>query len=159
MFFWKYIYCRYGIPVQVTRDNGYEVKAGFPLLMQHLGVPHVQISPYNKHANGVVERGHFTLREALVKACHGRINKWPDLLPEVVFADRITVSKVMKFSPYQLLHATDPILPFNLTEATFMVEGSHSGMTTAELLALCMHQPCNTVSIASFDHGVILNIC
>jgi hypothetical protein len=40
-----------------------------------------------------------------------------------VFADRITISKVTGFSPFQLLHATDPILPFDLTEATFMVEG------------------------------------
>jgi hypothetical protein len=60
-FFWKFIYCRYGIPLQVTTDNGSEVKAGFALLMEKLDVPHVKISPYNKHANGVVERGHFTL--------------------------------------------------------------------------------------------------
>jgi hypothetical protein len=82
------------------------------------------------------------LREALVKACRGRITKWPDFLAETVFADRITVSKVTGYSPYQLLHATDPILPFDLTEATFMVEGFYSGMSTAELLALRARQLC-----------------
>jgi hypothetical protein len=139
-FFWKYIYCRYGVPLQVTTDNGSEVKAGFGELMKRMSVPHVKISPYNKHANGVVERGHFTLREALVKACRGRITHWPDLLAEVVFADRVTVSKVTGFSPYQLLHATDPILPFDLTEATFLVEGFRSRLSTAELLALHARQ-------------------
>ena len=108
--------------------------------MTKMGVPQVRISPYNKHANGVVERGHFTMREALVKACRGKLNQWPDLLYETVFADRITVSKVTGFSPYQLLHATDPILPFDLTEATFLVEGFRAGLTTAELLALRVRQ-------------------
>jgi hypothetical protein len=39
-----------------------------------------------------------------------------------------------------LLHATDPILPFDLTEATFMVEGFRAGLSTAELLALQIRQ-------------------
>jgi hypothetical protein len=86
--------------------------------------------------NGIVERGHFTLCKALVKAWQGRIARWLDLLAKVVFVDRVTVSKVTRFSPYQLLHTTDPILPFDLTEATFLVKGFHCGISTAELLAL-----------------------
>jgi hypothetical protein len=91
--------------------------------MKRLGIPQVTISPYNKHANGVVERGHFTLREAIVKACDGKITRWPSKLAEALFADRVTISSVTGYSPFQLLHATDPILPFDLTEATFLVEG------------------------------------
>jgi transposase InsO family protein len=86
-FFWKSIYCRYSIPLQVTTNNGAEVKAGFAVLIECLGVPPIKISPYNKHANGVVERGHFTLREVLVKAYQGQITQWPDLLAKTVFAD------------------------------------------------------------------------
>lgn len=139
-FFWDYIYCRYGIPLQIVTDNGPEVRKAFKKLTRRLGVPHVRISPYNKHANGVVERGHFTLREALLKSCEGNIRQWPNLLSAAVFADRVTVSKVTGFSPYQLLHATDPIMPFDLFEATFLVDGYHSGMTTSELFALRIRQ-------------------
>jgi transposase InsO family protein len=139
-FFWVYLYCRYGCPLQVTTDNGSEVKAAFEILMKRLGIPQVTISPYNKHANGVVERGHFTLREAIVKACDGVITRWPKKLAAALFADRVTISSVTGYSPFQLLHATDPILPFNLTEATFLVEGFYSGMTTSELLALRIRQ-------------------
>jgi hypothetical protein len=38
--------------------------------------------------------------------------------------------------PFELLHATQPIVPFDLVEAAFFVEGFYSGMTTTELLAL-----------------------
>jgi transposase InsO family protein len=139
-FFWTYIYCRYGCPLQVTTDNGSEVEGAFKLLAARLRIPQIQISPYNKHANGVVERGHFTLREALVKACEGHMSKWPALLPAAVFADRVTTSSVTGYSPFELLHATQPILPFDLVEATFLVEGFYSGMTTTELLALRIRQ-------------------
>jgi hypothetical protein len=139
-FFWTHIYCRYGAPIQVVTDNGPEVQGAFIRLLDRMKIPQVKISPYNHHANGVVERGHFTLREAMVKSCKGKISDWPRKLPEAVFADRVTVSRVTGFSPYQLLHATDPLLPFDLMEATFLVEGYRSGMTTSDLLALRIRQ-------------------
>jgi transposase InsO family protein len=139
-FFWTHIYCRYGCPLQVTTDNGSEVKKAFEILMRRLGIPQIAITAYNKHGNGVVERGHFTLREAIVKACQGKISRWPQMLSAAVFADRVTVSRVTGFSPFQLLHATLPILPFDLAESTFMVEGFHSGMSTSDLLALRIRQ-------------------
>jgi hypothetical protein len=35
-FFWTYIYCRYGCPLQVTTDNRSEVKGAFKLLAARL---------------------------------------------------------------------------------------------------------------------------
>jgi hypothetical protein len=108
--------------------------------MKHLGIPQIFISSYNKHANGVVERGHYTLCEAIVKACQGKIIRWPQMIPAAVFADRVTVSSITGYSPFQLLHSTLPILPFDLAESTFLVDGFHSGMTTSESLALHIRQ-------------------
>ncbi len=65
-----------------------------------------------------------------------QIKNWPDYIDVAVFADRVTTSSVTGFSPYFLLHSVEPLLPFDLAEATFMVEGFHSGMETSELLAL-----------------------
>ncbi|KAF9526248.1 hypothetical protein CPB83DRAFT_748348, partial [Crepidotus variabilis] len=112
----------------------------FQKLTKRLGIPLVKIVPYNHRANGVVERGHFNLRESIVKGCEGNIKNWPLKVPEIVFADRITVSRVTGFSPFQLLHATDPILPLDLAEATFMVEEFRTGMTTSDLLVLRARQ-------------------
>ena len=139
-FFWEEIYCRYGAPLKVVTDNGPEIKKAFEALLKRLGIPQIRITPYNHHANGVVERGHFILREAIVKACKGDFRQWPSKLPEAVFADRVTISRVTGFSPYQLLHATDPLLPLDLVEATFLVENIRAGISTSELLALRMRQ-------------------
>jgi transposase InsO family protein len=139
-FFWEFIYCRYGAPQQVTTDNGAEVKGAFDKLLKRLNIPQIRISPYNHHANGVVERGHFTIREALLKTCKDKITEWPQRLPEIIFADRVTTSRVTGFSPYQLLHATDPLLPLDLAEATFLVEEFRSGISTEELLRLRARQ-------------------
>jgi transposase InsO family protein len=139
-FFWEEIYCRYGAPLKVVTDNGPEIKKAFEALLKRLGIPQIRITPYNHHANGVVERGHFTLREAIVKSCKGDFRQWPSKLAEAVFADRVTISRVTGFSPYQLLHATDPLLPLDLLEATFLVENIRAGISTSELLELRMRQ-------------------
>jgi len=120
------------------------VKDAFEILLKRLGVPQVKITPYNKHANGVVERGHYILREAIVKSCkkdsEGRAKNWHEEVALATFADRVTVSSVTGYSPYFLLHGTNPLLPLDLFEATFLTEGFRSGMSTSELLALRIRQ-------------------
>jgi transposase InsO family protein len=139
-FFWEQIYCRYGAVIQVVTDNGPEVKGAFSILLRRLKVPQVKISPYNSKANGVVERGHYVIREALVKSCKGDIDEWPSKVAMAFFADRIATSTVTGFSAYFLLHGVHPILPFDLTEASFMVHGFTSGMSSSDLLALRIRQ-------------------
>jgi len=139
-FFWEQIYCRYGAVMQVVTDNGPEVKGAFEILLRRLKIPQVRISPYNSKANGVVERGHFTIREAIVKSCEGNIEAWPHKVPLAFFADRIATSSVTGFSAFYLLHGVHPVLPFDLTEASFMVNGFTQNMTTSDLLALRIRQ-------------------
>lgn len=139
-FFWEQIICRYGAVHQVVTDNGSETKGAFEILVERYGIQHVRISPYNSKANGVVERGHFILREALIKACEGKINRWPELLPLALFADRISIRRATGFSPYYLLHGTHPALPMDLREATFMVQGFQHDMSPEDLLHLRIRQ-------------------
>jgi hypothetical protein len=139
-FFWEQIYCRYGTVMQVVTDNGPEVKGAFEILLRRLEIPLVRISPYNSKANGVVERGHFIIREAIVKACKGDIENWPTKVAMAFFADRISTSTVTGFSAYYLLHGVHPILPFDLSEASFMVNGFTTNMSSSDLLALRIRQ-------------------
>ncbi|KAF8811778.1 hypothetical protein BYT27DRAFT_7069841, partial [Phlegmacium glaucopus] len=53
-----------------------------------------------------------------------------------LFADKCITRRSTGRSPFYLLYGVKPVLPFDLTEATFMVEGFQKGMTTEELLAL-----------------------
>ena len=139
-FFWEEIMCRYGVIAQIVTDNGSEVKGAFEKLMKRYSIPHIRISPYNSKANGVVERGHFIIREAIIKSCNGDINLWPTKVHHAFFADKVITCCSTGFSPFYLLHGLDPILPFDLFEATHLVEGFHSGMSSQELLALCIRQ-------------------
>jgi transposase InsO family protein len=103
-FLWEEIICRYGAIGMVVMDNGPEVQKAFEHLMEKYGIPQVKISPYNSRANGVVERGHYIIREALIKACKGKINRWPNLVHHAFFADKIMPSKATGFSPFYLLY-------------------------------------------------------
>ena len=133
-FFLRNIILRYGMLHEVITDNGPSYQREFTEFLARYGIKHVKISPYNSQANGMVERGHFNIREALVKLCKGKLQKWPQLLPAVLFADRITVRKVTGYSPYYLLHGTHPLMPGDLADATFLVTDFKPGMTPVELL-------------------------
>ena len=139
-FFWEEIICRYGHIAEIVTDNGSEFAGACEELMKRYGIHQIRISPWNKHANGVVEQGHFVIREAILKDCNGRIGQWPDKVPHAIFADKITTRRSTGFSPYYLLYGTDPVLPFDLTEATFMISGYRAGLSSTELLALRIRQ-------------------
>jgi hypothetical protein len=139
-FFWEEIICRYGAIGEVVTDNGPELKGAFEELLRRYGIPHIRISAYNSKANGVVERGHFVIREAILKSCNGNVNQWPSKVHHAFFADKCITRRSTGFSPFYLLHGVDPVLPFDLTEATFMVQGFRSGMSTVELQALRIRQ-------------------
>ena len=108
--------------------------------MNKYHVPHIKISAYNSKANGVVERGHFIIREAILKSCEGNTQKWPDYVSHAFFANNVTTRRQTGYSPYFLLHGVDPVLPFDLTEASFLVQGFKANLSTTELLALRIRQ-------------------
>lgn len=139
-FFWEEILCRYGAVGQVITDNGSEVKGAFTQLMDRYGIPQISISAYNSKANGVMECGHFTIREALLKVCKESVSQWPDHVAHTFFADKVTVRRATGFSPYNLMFGTDPVLPLDLTESTFLVDSFQHGMSTADLLAAQIRQ-------------------
>ncbi|KAF9802742.1 hypothetical protein IEO21_09832 [Rhodonia placenta] len=139
-FFFEQILCRYGAVGEVVTDNGGEFKKAFQELMRRYHLPQIRISSYNSKANGVVERGHFILRESIIKACQGKWEKWPNQVHHAFFTDRITVSHATGYSPYYLLYGVHPVLPFDLLETSFMIENFRAGMSTSDLLALRIRQ-------------------
>ena len=133
-FFYHQIILRYGNVLEVVTDNGPSFQKEFRQLLEGYGIKQITISPYNSQANGVVERGHYNIREALVKLCKHDISKWPQMVAAACFTDRITIRRATGFSPFFLLHGVHPFLPCDLTDATFMVTNFRPGMTDEELL-------------------------
>ena len=66
--------------------------------------------------------------------------EWPSRLHLAAFADRVTVSKVTGFSAYYLLDGVHPVLPLDLADTTFLVDGFKSGLSSTELLVLRIRQ-------------------
>ena len=133
-FFLERIILRYGMVQEVVTDNGPSFKKDFQKLLKNYGIHQIKISPYNSQANGVVERGHYNIREALVKLCKDDLSQWPSMVSTVCYADQITIRRATGFSPFFLLHGVHPTMPCDLADATFMIAGFRPGMTDEELL-------------------------
>ncbi|KAJ8453582.1 hypothetical protein ONZ45_g19657 [Pleurotus djamor] len=135
MFIFQEILCRWGAVEEIVTDNGTPFIKAVDYLAKTYGIHHIRISPYNSQANGIVERQHFSVREALSKACDGDEKKWVSVAPAVFWAERVSVVKATGFSPYYMVHGVEPTLPFDIHEATYLVPPPSSNFSTADLIA------------------------
>jgi hypothetical protein len=129
------ILCRWGSIRILTSDNGSPWLTAIAHICNKYNIKHIPISPYNSQANGIVERQHYTIRETLVKTCKGNMKKWPELLPYVMWADRITTRKATGHSPYYMAHGVEPLLPLDFAESTLLVPSIGSLQSTEDLIA------------------------
>ena len=139
-FVFTQVLCRWGAVSEIVTDNGAPIVAGLDWLAKKYRITHIKISPYNKRANGIVERSHLTIRESLVKACGDDISLWPELVPHIFWADRVTIRKATGLSPFFIAHGIEPVLPFDLAEATYLVPKIEEPLSDAELLAVRCRQ-------------------
>jgi hypothetical protein len=134
------ILCRWGAVEELVTDNGAPIVAGLEWLAKTYHIALIRISPYNKQANGVVERSHRTIRESIIKTCAGDIQCWPEVASHVFWADRVTVRKDTGYSPFYMAHGVEPVLPFDVTEATYLAPSQDAPMAAEDLLALRARQ-------------------
>jgi len=139
-FIFEQILCRWGAVGEIVTDNGSQYVNALDWLSDTYGITHIRISPYNSQANGLVERKHYDVRESIVKAVEGDINKWPSVVPAVFWAERVTIKRSTGFSPYYMAHGVEPVMPFDIAEATYLVEPMQPEMTTEELIAIRARQ-------------------
>ena len=129
------ILCRWGTIVEIITDNGAPIIKAVDYLATKYHINHIRISGYNSRANGIVERGHFDVRQALFKAADGEQAKWSQVAHSVFWSDRITTRKRMGVSPYFALTGTHPLIPLDIAEATYLLPPPESTLTTTELIA------------------------
>lgn len=115
-------------------DNAPQMIAVLNWLEHKYGIKGITISAYNSQANGVIERAHFDIRQALVKATGGDLAKWYWFLKPVLWADRVTVRKGLGCSPYFIALGAEPILPLDIVESTWLVKLPDRVLTTEELV-------------------------
>jgi len=130
------VICRWGCPQWLVTDNGKPFIAAVKWLQVKYGIMGIRISPYNSQANGTVEVGHRDIRQSVSKATDGDLKRWFWFLPQVIWADRITVRRGLGCSPYFAVCGAHPVIPLDLEEATWLVEWPDTIVSTDELIGL-----------------------
>ena len=116
----KFIYevwmARFGCPLLIVNDGGPENQALTKELFERFNVRNVQVAGYHPQSNGLVERGHQKIVDALAKltAPSGKPGNWPPHLAAVSWADRITVRKSTGMTPYQVVFGQECLLPVEI---------------------------------------------
>ena len=76
---------RFGVPASITTDRGVQfTSAVWTILCQRLGIQHCTTTAYHPQSNGMVERFHRQLKDAL--RAHLAAADWLSLLPWVLLA-------------------------------------------------------------------------
>ena len=125
---------RWGLLLEIVTDNGSAFLQALAWLEKHYHIKHIRISGYNSRANGLVERSHFEVREAIFKACDGNESKWSNSAYSVFWAERVTIRRRMGCSPYFAATGTHPLLPIDIAEANYLLPPPDSPLTTTELI-------------------------
>jgi hypothetical protein len=130
------IICRWGCLAVIYTDNGTPFLKAIKYIEERYGIKGIQIAPYRSQANGKIERPHWDVRQALFKAANGVQSRWSYYVPEVMWADRITVRKRLGCSPFFALTGAHPVLPFDIMQATWLMQIPGHVLSTTELIGL-----------------------
>jgi hypothetical protein len=128
------VLCRWGTLVEIVSDNGKPFVAALSYLEKKYHIKHIRISGYNSRANGIVERSHFDVCQALFKAADGDQRRWAQVAHSVFWSERVTPRKRMGYSPYYAATGTHPILPFDIIEANYLLPPPDSLLATTDLI-------------------------
>jgi hypothetical protein len=93
---------RYGVPSQITSEI-------WTALCARLGISHITTTAYHPQANGMVERAHRQLKDALRARLVG--GDWPLHLPWVLFGLRAAPKEDSAISSAELVFGEPLILP------------------------------------------------
>ena len=94
----------FGIPSSITTDRGAQfLSAAWGQLMNTWGIRSHTTTAYHPEANGLVERLHRRLKEALLACSHDHPEEWYWKLPSVLLSIRTTLKPDIGASPAEML--------------------------------------------------------
>jgi len=126
---------RWGLLLEIVTDNGPAFLKALKYLEKHYHIKHIRISGYNSRANGLVERSHFEVREAIFKACDGDQSKWSNTAYSIFWAEHVTIRRRMGCSPYFAATGTQPLLPIDIAEANYLLPAPAAPLSSTDLIA------------------------
>jgi hypothetical protein len=115
-FFWQNIICRFGVPRELTVDNGKQFDCySFKEYCKTLGTHAKFSSVHHLQSNGAVERANWLIFSGIKKCLYDqKKGKWTDELPKVIWSHNTAVSRAIGFTPFHLLFGTKAMTPKKL---------------------------------------------
>ena len=114
-FIYEEVICRHGCLKRIVMDQGTEnLNLTRDLLEKHR-IRQTLVSAYHPQANGLVERGHDAIVNALAKYDKKR---WKGCLPLALWADRISVRRSTGYSAFELVYGRECLLPVQFSIAS-----------------------------------------
>lgn len=116
--FLQYVVYRHGVPRELVTDQGSQfLSEFFAYLCKALQVTQVATTPYHHSVNGMPERLHRFIGQALQAYVNTHHSNWDQFLAPLAFAYRTAVVDGVGDTPFFLLHGRDPRLPTDLLYA------------------------------------------
>jgi transposase InsO family protein len=122
-FFWQNIICRFGVPRELTIDNGKQFDCyTFKEYCKSLDTHAKFSSVYHPQSNGAVERGNGLIFSGIKKCLFDqKKGKWVDELPKVIWSHNTTMSRATGFTPFRLLFGTEAMTPEEIKNESMRV--------------------------------------
>jgi hypothetical protein len=120
-FLYEDIICRHGCPARVVMDRGTENMGITAELLEAYQVKKVSTSSYHPQTNGLVERGHDPIVNALSKYCSRAPETWSKYLSLAMWSDRISVRRSTGYSAFEMVYGRDALLPLDLSLESWSV--------------------------------------
>ncbi|WVZ63795.1 hypothetical protein U9M48_013400 [Paspalum notatum var. saurae] len=110
-FFWQNIICRFGVPKELTVDNGKQFDStSFRDLCFRIGTKLCFASVYHPQSNRAVERANEVIFVGIKKNITDLPKgKWVDELPRVVWSHNTIESRITKFTPFRLQYGREAV--------------------------------------------------
>jgi hypothetical protein len=111
-FITKHIIHRFGIPQTLTTDQGTSFMAKEARdFVNSYGINLLNLSPYNAQAIGQAESSNKTLVKLIKKKIEDNPKRWHEVLPEALWAHRISRHGATKVSAFELVHGQEAVFP------------------------------------------------
>ncbi|CAL2240320.1 unnamed protein product [Prunus armeniaca] len=115
IFFENHIVHRFGIPETITADNGpIFASAETREYAERIGIKLVHSTPYYPQSNGQAKASNKVIKGIVEKMIEKKPRAWHDLLPEALWAYRVSKRSATGTSPYALTYGHDAIVPMEL---------------------------------------------
>ena len=106
---------RFGVPRSLHSDQGREFESDLIAhLCKLLHINKTRTVPFNPKSDGLVERGHRTVKQMPTTMVNEVRNDWDDHLPYIMMAYRASVHEVTKCTPNLLMLNHETNLPIDL---------------------------------------------